>query len=249
MKRALLVSFIRFPMLIAALLLLALVFRRSGMEVMFPFMPDVSVIYFTAVNIACFFLMGNILRSEGRTFREIVGFRRETAGKDVLFGLLWVFVLYLPFFAAVNGTMFILYGQDYLHHFENVFLGAEAEFPDRPPALLRFAAAVSLIFPFLNAPIEEIMYRGYAQPAIMRRTKRAWYGIVIPSAGFALQHVMLAGTLQGALVFAAAFFVWGIGSGLIYHKQRRLFPLIVSHFIVNLAFSAIPIVFLVLGQA
>jgi len=247
MKRALLVSFIRFPLLIAALLLLAGAFRIGGLEIVFPFMPDASVIYFTAANIVCFLLMGAILRREGRTFRDIVGFRRERLGKDVLFGLLWLFVLYIPFFAVVNGMMFLLFGADYFMQFQSVFVGAGTEFPERPAALMGFAAALSLLFPFLNAPVEEIMYRGYAQPMLMQKTNRLWIAVLIPSAGFALQHVLLAGTWQGALVFAAAFFVWGIGSGVIYHLQKRLFPLIVCHFLVNLAFSAIPILFLLQG--
>ena len=82
----------------------------------------------------------------------------------------------------------------------------------------------------------------------------AWHGgdriafqDVGPAIGFAFQHVMLAASLQGAIVYAVAFTTWGMGSGIIYHKQKRLFPLIVCHFIVNTAFSLVPIVFLILG--
>ncbi|MFZ7945993.1 hypothetical protein [Neobacillus sp. 19] len=36
---------------------------------------------------------------------------------------------------------------------------------------------------------------------------------------FALQHVLLAASFQGAIVYTLAFLVWGIGSGIIYHKN------------------------------
>jgi membrane protease YdiL (CAAX protease family) len=36
------------------------------------------------------------------------------------------------------------------------------------------------------------------------------------------------------VVYGVAFFVWGLGSALIYRWQRRLMPLIIAHFLVNL---------------
>src|SRR5690606_20622045 len=129
----------------------------------------------------------------------------------------------------------------FIHHFAEIFAGDLEAFPFRPQWLLWLAAVVSLLFPFLNAPIEEFMYRGYAQTMFIQRYGKAWIGILIPSIGFAIQHTMLAASWQGVLVYAAAFFVWGIGSGWIYYKQKRLFPLIICHFIVNIAFGVLPI--------
>jgi membrane protease YdiL (CAAX protease family) len=141
------------------------------------------------------------------------------------------------------GTMFIMYGTDFINHFQAVFAGDIENFTYLLPSWFMWVTAlVSLAFPFFNAPIEELMYRGYAQPLFIWKYKKVWLGILIPSIGFALQHMMLAASFQGAIVYAVAFLVWGIGSGIIFHKQKRLFPLIVGHFFVNIAFSIIPII-------
>ncbi|MEK3889126.1 CPBP family intramembrane glutamic endopeptidase [Bacillus sp. FSL K6-3431] len=248
LNNAWLVSFIRFPMLIITLFIFFLIFKLFGLDFHFPFLPDFSAIYFTVVNILCFFLLHYMLKKEGRTLKELLGFRSDQFGKDVLFGFLWLFVLYIPFVIAVMGTMFIMYGTDLFQHFQTIFAGDLEDINFARPRWLTWSAAcVSLIFPFLNAPIEELMYRGYAQPLFIKRYKKVWVGIVIPSIGFALQHMMLAVSWQSAIVYASAFFLWGIGSGFIYYKQKRLFPLIVCHFIVNIAFSILPITFLILG--
>ncbi|WP_162800317.1 type II CAAX prenyl endopeptidase Rce1 family protein [Oceanobacillus zhaokaii] len=57
----------------------------------------------------------------------------------------------------------------------------------------------------------------------------------------------MAATFEGAIIYFAAFFLWGIGSGIIYYKQKRLLPLIICHFLVNISFSIFPIIFLILG--
>lgn len=248
MKNAWLISFIRIPLLVVMLMFFFLLLKFLKIEFSFPFLPDLSTIYFTVVNIICFFLLHRILIKEGRSIKELIDYRSERLGKDILFGFLWLFILYIPFIVAVMGTMFMMFGTDFINQFEIVFAGdVENNTFSRPDWLLWAAACTSLIFPFLNAPIEELMYRGYAQPLFIKKYKKVWIGVVIPSVGFALQHMMLAPSIQGALVYVVAFFVWGIGSAIIYLKQKRLFPLIICHFIVNIAFSVFPIIFLILG--
>ncbi|RDW18753.1 hypothetical protein CWR48_10570 [Oceanobacillus arenosus] len=248
LKSAWLVSFIRIPMLGIALLLLFAIFELSGLQFHFPFLPELSTVYFTVVNIICFILMHRLLKKEGRTLKELVGYHREYLFKDILYGLLWLVVLFVPFVLAVMGMMFILFGTEMLQQFQTVFAGNEDSYLfARPIWLMWFAAIVSLAFPFLNGPIEEIMYRGYAQSIFLKYFKKVWIAIFIPSLGFALQHIFLAATLEGALVYCTAYFLWGVGSGIIYLKQKRLFPLIICHFVVNISFSVFPIIFLTLG--
>lgn len=250
MKKAWLVSFIRFPMLIMALLLFLLLLKIFGLPFQFPYLPEFSNVYFTLVNVLCFCLLYHLLKKEGRSFKDLIDFRRERVVKDISFGLLWLLVLYVPFVLTVMGIMFVLYGPDLFEHFATVFAGNEEIFIfPRPQWLLWVTASISFIFPFLNAPIEELMYRGYAQPLFINHYKKVWVGIIIPAVGFALQHVILAVSLQGAIIYTAAFFVWGIGSGFIFHKQKRLFPLIVCHFFVNIVFAILPLIFLILGQS
>ncbi|MGE8205650.1 CPBP family intramembrane glutamic endopeptidase [Heyndrickxia sp. NPDC080065] len=248
MKNAWLVSFIRFPMLIVTLLFFFLLLKIFGLGFRFPYLPDFSTVYFTVVNVLCFYLLHRLSIKEGRSMKELIGFHSERLIKDILFGFVWLFVLYIPFLIAILGTMFIMYGMDLFAHFQTIFSGDESTFSfTRPRWLIWFTACFSVVFPFLNAPIEELMYRGYAQPLFIKHYNKVWIGILIPSVGFALQHMLLAASLQGAIVYAAAFFLWGIGSGIIYYKQKRLFPLLICHFIVNIAFGILPIVFLISG--
>ena len=63
---------------------------------------------------------------------------------------------------------------------------------------------------------------------------RSGSAIGVPAAIYALQHVFYAPTPDAVVVFVAAFFVWGLGAGIIAHRQGRLLPIIVAHGLVNL---------------
>ncbi|WP_312472140.1 CPBP family intramembrane glutamic endopeptidase [Neobacillus sp.] len=249
MRNAWLASFIRFPLLVIVLLLLFLMLKIFGLPFHFPYLPEFSNVYFTVVNVLCFFLLQRLLTKEGRSIKELIDFRSDRLIKDIFSGMLWLLVLYVPFVLTVLGVMFIMYGTELFQHFQSVFNGNEEIFTfPRPGWLIWLTACLSFIFPFLNAPMEELMYRGYAQPLFIKHYKKVWLGILIPAVGFALQHLILAVSLSGAVVYSAAFFVWGIGSGIIFYKQKRLFPLIVCHFFVNIAFGILPLIFLISGS-
>ena len=105
-------------------------------------------IYFTVVNILCFILLHYILKKKGRSIRGLIDFHSERLLQDILFGFLWLFVLYVPFMIAVMGTMFVMFGTDFTNHFQTVFVGnAEAYSYVRPGWLIWFTALVSLVFP------------------------------------------------------------------------------------------------------
>lgn len=42
--------------------------------------------------------------------------------------------------------------------------------------------------------------------------------------------------------------VWGVGAGIIFHRQQRLAPLIVAHCISNLSFGIVPLFFFLGGR-
>lgn len=111
-------------------------------------------------------------------------------------------------------------------------------------ALLYWRSRIA--FPLLNPLVEELQYRGYAQPGLVARMGSPWPGILITALGFGLQHVVFAVTLPAALAYSAGFFLWGIGAGWIAQRQKRLAQVIVAHFISNLSFGIIPL-FFVLG--
>ncbi|KRE21271.1 hypothetical protein ASG80_14630 [Agromyces sp. Soil535] len=204
-----------------------------------PFPPTIlfAAAAMLPVNLASLALVRRALHREGQRARDLIDFSWRRLGTDVLWGLLWLVVLWVPFVLAVIGMMFLLYGGDAFANFQTVFYDQDSAPPfDR--VLLTVLAIVSVVtFAPLNAPVEELVYRGYSQGGLVRRWPVVW-AIVVPAAIFAAQHVFYAATPDAMLVYLAAFFVWGVGSGMIVLWQRRLMPIIVAHFLVNLFTSA-----------
>jgi membrane protease YdiL (CAAX protease family) len=231
-------AFLRVPLVAAAALVTVGMLAAAGIAVKFP-ASTLSALYLAPVNIASLLLLRWVLHREGRRVRDLIGFDRARLRRDILWGLLWLMVLYLPFASAIIGTMFLLYGGDAFTSFESVFVPATG-YPVMPQALaIGFAVIVVVTFAPLNAPTEELVYRGYSQGGLSAALDSKWLVVVIPAIGFGLQHIFFAATAPGMLVFAVAFFIWGLGSGIIYQKQGRLMPLIVCHLIVNL-FTSLP---------
>ena len=190
------------------------------------------------VNIASLLLVRTLVHREGGTLRTFAGFDRSRLGRDILWGLLWLMVLWLPFAAAIMGTMFALYGTDAFTAFERVFAPDAAQLPALTPvAGAVFGILAVVTFAPLNAPTEEFVYRGFAQGGL-QRAGRPMLAVLLPSLAFGVQHIFFASTAPGMLVLGVAFVVWGLGSALIYRWQGRLMPLIIAHVIVNLGTSA-----------
>lgn len=245
---ALFVSFVRLPLLALGALGTLTLLALAGKPVAFPPAPDLASLYFIIVNAVYLALLRAIVRREGRRLRDLLGFDPARLPRDVAWGLLWVAVLYLPFVAAVIGTMALLYGGDLCTSFERVFAPAPESAVAFPRGVtLALALAIAILFPLLNAPTEELYYRGYAQPALTAATGKRWLGILVPTLGFSLQHLLLAPTVPGMVVYAVAFFVWGLGAALIYARQRRLLPLVVAHFCTNFFFGLAPLIIFFVG--
>ena len=194
------------------------------------------------VNLICLLLVRRALHSSGRRARDLIDFSWRRLGTDLLWGLLWLAVLSVPYAATIAGVMFALHGDGMAERFETAFSDPETA-PSLEQSTLAVLAVVSVAtFAPLNAPTEELVYRGYSQGGLMRRWPAA-AAILVPAAIFALQHVFYAPTPDLVVVFVAAFFVWGVGSGIIVHRQGRLMPIIVAHFLVNFFLSAPALVF------
>jgi membrane protease YdiL (CAAX protease family) len=156
----------------------------------------------------------------------------------VLWGLLWLAVLWIPVALAVIGTGFALFGGAVLARFETLFYDPTyVPVLDRP-ILTVLAVVAVLTFAPLNAPTEELVFRGYSQGGLRERRWPAAWAILVPAVVFATQHVFYAATTDAVWIYLVAFLVWGLGSGIIVWWQRRLMPIIVSHFLVNLMTSA-----------
>jgi membrane protease YdiL (CAAX protease family) len=232
-----LLPFVRVALVAFAALATTALIATTGQQVDATSAAVFSAAYLLPVNVICLLLVRRLVHRDGGTLRAIIGYRRDRLGRDILWALLWITVLYVPFALAIIGTMAVLFGAGAFSQFGAVFAPDPTTTPMMSAgASIGFAVIVLLTFAPLNAPAEELVFRGYSQGGIQQT--RPLLGILLPSAAFGLQHVFFAMTVPGMLVYAVAFFVWGIGSAIIYRRQGRLLPLIIAHVIVNLFTSA-----------
>src|SRR5690625_4662647 len=88
-------------------MVLFLLFILFNMEFAFSF--HLSTIYFTIVNVICFIFLQRILKKEGRSIKQLIDFRSERIGKDILYSFFWLFVFYILFFFFVFCFIFFIY--------------------------------------------------------------------------------------------------------------------------------------------
>lgn len=227
---------LRVVLVAAASALVWLIVRIFDADAAFPPPAMLSAVAMLPVNIVCLVLLSRILKREGRSIRALLDFAPRRIVVDLLWGLLWVAVMYLPFAGAIILVVWLQHGDQVFEMMQTVFFDP-ASIPTLAPAAWTVIAIVSVLtFAPLNAPAEELVYRGYSQGKLAARWPAA-VAIIVPSLIFALQHIWYAPTPDAVVAFVCAFFVWGVGSGIIYRAQRRLMPLVFAHGLVNLGFS------------
>lgn len=242
----LVMAFVRVPLMVLGALVVWGLLAASGQADGF-LLPLGTSVAMNLVNLVCLVLLGLLLRREGRRLRDLLGFDRARLGRDLAWGLCWLVVLdtvyvvgFLVPLLVVGGPAGIADGSV----FEHAFVGAWADMPGNAfgPVTLALLAVWMMVFPFLNAPVEEMQYRAYVQPRLHAATGRGWLAVAVPTVGFGLQHVLFAPSTLGAVAYFGAFVVWGAGAGLIYMRQGRLVPLVFAHLLTNF-----PVAFVALG--
>lgn len=225
---------------LAAAATAAAVAVATGAPFSFAAAPQFSALYFVPVNVACLALL-----ARGGRARGLLGERPWLRGSDVAYGLLWLFVMFVPFAAAMSLVVLLLAGPaGFAGAWETVFVpptGAEVALGEA--VSLALAVLVIALFPVTNAPVEELYYRGHAQGELEEQGAPAWLAVLLPAALFGVQHLFLAPSAAAMLVYVVAFTAWGATAGVIYRRRRRLMPLIVAHFLTNLMTSAVPLLF------
>lgn len=197
------------------------------------------------VNLLCLWLVRRYYRAEGMGLREALGVRRGRLGRDILWGLLWVCVMNIPFVLAVSGTVFVMYGADTPQAFQMIFHDPAAEIPLEPLPLLVISLLGVLPFMLINAPTEELVFRGFALRGISDRWG-AFAGTACTSILFGAQHIFFAASVPGMVVFFVAYVVWGVVAAVIVQRQGRLFPVVIAHWLINVMMSVPGLVFPVL---
>lgn len=203
----------------------------------FPPDPMIATLGLLPVNLASLWLVARMLRAEGSSMRDILAYQPGTWRRETAWALLWVTVLFVPFIAGIMGTTWMLHGVDMFVAFETMFYEPDAA-PTMSAGLMLVLGIIAFVtFAPLNAPTEELLYRGYAQSRLLRVWPTA-ATVLTCSLVFGLQHAFFAPTRSAVAAYVVAFTLWGIGSALIVLRQRRLMPIVIAHLIVNLMTSA-----------
>lgn len=232
---------LRILLVAAASALTWLILNAVESDVVFPPPAMLAAVAMLPVNIICLWLLSRLLRREGRTIRGMLCFEPRRILKDLLWGLLWLVIMYLPFVGTIMLVTWMQHGSQLFTAMETIFFDP-ASVPTLTPIAWTVLAIIAVVtFAPLNAPVEELVYRGYAQGTLRAQGPgQQWpaaLAVIVPSTLFGLQHVWYAPTPDAVVSFVCAFFVWGLCSGFIYLRQRRLMPLVFAHGLVNLLFT------------
>ena len=228
---------LRLGMVLVISLLTWAVLRSTAGVSAFP--PDTmwATLGLLPVNIICLLVVARFYRNQGLSLRDAMGIQRGRIAKDIGWGLLWLIVLNVPFALAVSGTVWLMYGAQAPEAFATIFIAPEAQASISPVALLIIALIAVIPFIVLNAPVEELVFRGYGLNGLQPGLGRIG-AIIMTSLLFGAQHIFFAATIPGMVVYFVAFTVWGGIAAIIVTRQRRLFPVIVAHWLINFMLSA-----------
>jgi membrane protease YdiL (CAAX protease family) len=240
-------AFIRLPLILLGNGAIIWAFRLAGQPAGMATGAVFSTLSVTVANLVCLGLLLWRARVEGLQLGAIAGFERRRFLRDLGGGVLWSLALGALLYGGVFATLFAIQRVSGLS-FQQVYMGdADFTFETGQWLTVIYVIVAAVAFPILNPPVEELHYRGYAQPRLMAASGSVWLGICVPAVGFGLQHVPFAYTLSATPAFAVGFFLWGLGAGIIAYRQKRLAPLIIAHFISNLSFGVVPLFFILRG--
>jgi uncharacterized protein len=185
-------------------------------------------VYGTLADFGCLGLLIWLTRREGIRLFDLVGLIKSKLKKEIPLGLA-LFVIIAP--AAIFGggmlAKLIAYGSLNPEFPENTFI--------RTLPLWALLFSRILWWPLWSVT-EEMTYNGYALPRMQAITRSRWKSVAIVSFFFALQHsfLMLADFRFGFYEFLA-FFPLCIAMVCAYMRIRRLPPLIIAHWLMDLS--------------
>ncbi len=185
-------------------------------------------VYGTLVDFGCLGLLMLLTRREGIRLFDLLELVKTKLKTEIPLGLgLFLVIAPITIFGGGMLAKLIAYGT------------LNPEFPEytftRILPLFALLYARILWWPLWSAT-EEMTYNGYALPRLLALTKSRWKSVAVVSFFFAIQHsfLMLAGFQFGFYMFLA-FVPLSIAMVLVYLRIRRLPPLIVAHWLMDLS--------------
>lgn len=196
--------------------------------------PDASVavrhwfsVYGTLADLGCLGLLIWLARQEGIRLLDLVGFVKSKLKTDILIGL-GILVLLFPFAMFIFGRLALLvtYGTVSPEFAEGTFI--------RTLPLLAVLYSRLLWWPLWSLT-EELVYNGYALPRLAAMTRSPWLAVAAVSFFYSLQHSFHSmATLEHAAYMFLIFIPLTIGMAFVYLRVRRLTPLIIAHWLMDL---------------
>lgn len=186
-------------------------------------------VYGTLVDIGCLLGMVWFTRREGIRLRDLLGPVRLRFGRDVFLGLGY-FLLVFPLF-LVGGTL----AHNLLYSPATPDPGAYLVQPHAMPA---WAIVYSLsLWWIVWSPTEEATYQAYVMPRLRALSGRTWVAFLIVGFLWAFQHALLPAIFDWRfMLFRTLAFAPGVLAMMaIYWRTRRLAPLIVAHWPMDIA--------------
>jgi hypothetical protein len=227
----------RSALLITAQALVALILLERGRATPWRAAGDWWTVYGTLVDVGCLLGMKYFTRREGIRLRDLVGQLKMRRGHDLWLGLGY-FLLIFPFFLAGSyGARLLLYGRTdqsvnrYLVHMH---------------ALPIWATVYSVtLWWIIWSPTEEATYNAYVLPRMQALTGRRWIPWMFVGFLWAAQHCALPFVPDWKyLVFRFLSFLPGVLMLLlVYMRTRRLGPLIVAHWPMDIMAAVITAIY------
>ncbi len=185
-------------------------------------------VYGTLVDLGCLGLLTWLTRREGIRLFDLIGLVKNKLKTEIPLGL-GIFVAIFPLTIMGGGmlAMLITYGSLNPVFPENTYI--------RTLPLLAVLYSRTIWWPLWSAT-EEMTYNGYALPRLIALNGSPWLSMAIVSFFFSIQHsfLMLAGFQFGFYMFLT-FVPLTLAMEFIYLRIRRLPPLIVAHWLMDLS--------------
>jgi len=184
-------------------------------------------VYGTLIDLGCLALLFWMTRREGIRLFDLISFDKRKLKTDVLIAL-GIFLIIFPATVFGGGMLASLLAYGNLN----------PVFPDggfvRSLPLWAVLYSRLLWWPIWSLT-EELTFQGYALPRLQAFTRSTWFSMALVSIGWSIQHSFLPWiNPQHALYLFITFVPLTIASQFIYLRVRRLTPLIIGHWLMDL---------------
>ena len=184
------------------------------------------------IDVITLITLAAAMKAEGSSLGELFGRWRWI---DLAWGALMLVIVTVGFFMSNYAANLIVYG------------GAPPFSTDVPVVPLWLGLVALIIAPATIAFAEEALYRGYAQPRLAGRIGTA-LSLIIVAVIFGVQHIgFTLGTFEDVLAKVLTTFFAGLILGALMLWMKRIMPLVLGHWGLDLLFLGLPTFYLAIA--